>query len=609
MRIPAIFCSLFLFAAPLFAQKHQGAANPLSGLDTTFDRVLKTFHVAGFAVAVVEKDSILYANGFGYRDWENKIPVTPHTLFAIGSCTKAFTASLLGILEQEGQVNLDKPVRDYLPSLKFYNEQMDNTITLRDMMCHRTGLPRYDFSWYFFRTSSRDSLLGRIRYMEPTAGIRERWQYNNFMFFAQGMVVEKLTHQTWEENITNRIFRPLGMTESTLSIEDMVKQKDFAVGYGLRKDSIIKKLDYFKEIHAIAPAGAINSNVLDMSSWLKTWIHGGKYHGKEMIPGTYATQAISSQVVIGGGLPSKESPDVYFATYGLGWSLSSYRGHYRVEHGGNIDGFSANACLFPADSIGIIVLTNQDGSAVPAVVRNIIADRLLHLPYKNWTTQLHTQDEQARRTLRQAEAAKISNRKPGTHTSHPLQDYTGLYNNPAFGTFEVSLKGDSLFASLGNEALWLKHFHYDIFIPVRKDREDGYDTTGGDESNKMQFDMDPAGDITTASIPLEPSLNKPIVFTRAPKGKPLDSAQLQKYVGEYVFGIGAVTAKVYTKGKTLYLFVAGQPEYELANIGPDKFTITSLSGYTMQFVTDAQGQVTGLMAIQPNGTFKATRKK
>ena len=608
MRTPAILCLLLLFTGPLFAQKHHGEGNPLSGLDTTFERVLKTFHVAGFAVAIVEKDSVLYANGFGYRDWENKIPVTPHTLFAIGSCTKAFTAALLGILEQEGQVSLDKPVRDYLPALKFYNESMDNNITLRDMMCHRTGLPRYDFSWYFFHTSSRDSLLGRIRYMEPTAGIRERWQYNNFMFFAQGMVEEKITHQSWEENITNRIFRPLGMTESTLSIEDMLKQKDFAVGYDLKKDSIIKKQDYFKGIHAIAPAGAINSNVTDMSAWLKTWIHGGKDHGKEMIPGSYVMQAISAQMAIGGGLPSKESPDVYFAAYGLGWSLSSYRGHYRVEHGGNIDGFSANTCFFPADSIGIVVLANQDASAVPSVVRNIIVDRLLHLPYKDWTTLLHRQEEQARKVRREAEAAKVSNRKPGTHLSHPLPDYTGLYNNPAFGTFEVSLKDDSLFALMSDQALWLKHYHYDIFIPVRKDSEDGYDSTGGDESNKIQFGMDPGGDISTASIPMEPSLNKPIVFTRAPKGKALDSAQLQKYVGEYNF-TAAVTAKVYTKGKTLYLFVPGQPEYALANIGPDKFTITSLSGYIMQFVTDAQGQVTGMLAIQPNGTFKATKKK
>src|SRR5271154_702119 len=136
-----------------------------AGLDTAFARVLKAWHAAGFAVAVVEKNKVIYTNGYGYRDYENKVPVTPNTLFAIGSCTKAFTASLLGMLRQDGKVEYDKPVRNYLPELKFFNNEMNDKITLRDMMCHRTGLPRHDLSWYLFSTQSRDSLIQRIQYM------------------------------------------------------------------------------------------------------------------------------------------------------------------------------------------------------------------------------------------------------------------------------------------------------------------------------------------------------------------------------------------------------------------------------------------------------------
>src|SRR5579872_7297739 len=211
----SVLFPLLLLTASLQAQRKHQPADLFAGLDTAFVRVLREFHAVGFAVAVVQKDSLIYARGFGYRDFEHKLPVTPQTLFPIGSCTKAFTASLLGQLEAQGKVSLDKPVREYLPELRFYNESMDNTITLRDMMCHRTGLPRYDYSWYFF-PASRDSILRRIRYMEPTAGIREKWQYNNFMFMAQGMVAEKLTGQTWEQNIIEKIFHPLGMNESVL---------------------------------------------------------------------------------------------------------------------------------------------------------------------------------------------------------------------------------------------------------------------------------------------------------------------------------------------------------------------------------------------------------
>ena len=221
-------------------------------------------------------------------------------------------------------------------------------------------------------------MLMRVQYQEPNAGIREKWQYNNFMFLAQGVMAEKLTGKTWEENIKQRFFDSLGMRRSNFSIEEMVKDTNHSIGYTVEKDSIIKKTDYY-HIMGMSPAGSINSSVSEMANWVIAWINGGKYAGKEILPSAYVQDAISSQMVITGGVPDKEHPDIHFSNYGLGWFLASYRGHYRVEHGGNIDGFSASTCFFPSDSIGIIVLTNQNGSAVPSVARNIVADRMLKL--------------------------------------------------------------------------------------------------------------------------------------------------------------------------------------------------------------------------------------
>ena len=603
-------CFAFFFIPSLHAQKHhQSDTDPFAGLDTAFARVLKDWHAAGFAVAVVNRDKVIYAKGFGYRDWDNKAPVTPHTLFAIGSCTKAFTASLIGMLSSKGQLDIDKPVRDYLPELKFYRSDMDDMITLRDMMCHRTGLPRHDLSWYLFGNTSRDSLIRKIQYLEPTAGIREKWQYNNFMFAAQGVVVEKLTGNSWEENIKDKIFQPLSMNESDLSVRDMEKQVDVSVGYGLKNDSIIKRLDYYL-IGDMAPAGAINSNVLDMAPWVTTWINGGKFHGKEILPESYVREALSPQMVMPGGMPSKEDPTIFFSSYGFGWMLTSYRGHYRVEHGGNIDGFSASTCLFPTDSIGIIVLTNQNASQVPSIVRNLVADRLLHLPYKDWNTYLYTIAAKAKADAKKVAANKITDHKPGAPATHPPADYAGIYSNPGYGSFEVSLQQDSLFARFPLHTWWLRHSRYDIFDPYDKDPKTGIDTTDGDEGTGilLQFGMDPAGSIINVAINLEASLGRPIVFTRTPKAEQMSAAELQKYVGEYVLG-GTETAKIYSKnGNTLYLFVAGQPEYELVAVGGDKFSIKTLSGFNIQFVLDDKGVVTGLLAIQPNGTFKATKK-
>jgi CubicO group peptidase (beta-lactamase class C family) len=442
-----------------FAQKHKALpadADPFAGLDTSFARVLKDWHAAGFAVAVVRKNEVIYAKGFGYRDYENKLPVTPHTLFAIGSCTKAFTASLIGLLQKDGKVDIDKPVRDYLPALKFNNDAMNNTVTLRDMMCHRTGLSRHDYVWYFFNTPSRDSLLQRIQYMEPDAGIREKWQYNNFMFFAQGAVVEKLSGKTWEENVAEKLFQPLEMKESDFSVADMAKSTDASLGYTVKKDSLLKKMDYYN-ISAMGPAGSINSNVTDMSNWVITWINGGKFGGKEILPASYVNQAMSVQMATGGGIPEKESPDIYFSGYGFGWFLSSYKGHYMVEHGGNINGFSANTCFFPSDSIGIVVLSNQNASYVPGIVRNLIADKVLHLEYKDWETSLKETNDKNNATAKDAKKNMISTQKSGTHPSHELADYTGFFTDPGTGSFEITLRHDSLFAQAGTHMWWLSH--------------------------------------------------------------------------------------------------------------------------------------------------------
>ncbi|MBI1344108.1 MAG: serine hydrolase [Terrimonas sp.] len=590
-----------------YAQKKKNKpTDPFAGLDVQFEQVLKDRKAAGFAVAVVRKGEVIYAKGFGYRDVENKLPVTPNTLFAIGSCTKAFTASLIGLLNKEGKIDYDKPARNYLPALHFYNNEMNDMITVRDMMCHRTGLPRHDYSWYLFKTASRDSLLERIQYFEPTAPVRQTWQYNNFMFLVQGMIAEKLTGKTWEENVREKIFTPLGMNNSNFSVHDLEKNKDAALGYLLYKDSIIKKTDYY-EINAMGPAGSINSNVMDMAKWVTLWINGGKFNDKEILPAAYTKEAMSSQMVIGAALPDKEIPDAYFSNYGFGWMLMSYRGHYRVEHGGNIDGFSASTSFFPSDSIGIIVLTNQNGSSVTGIVRNMIADRLLNIPVIDWNKRANDAEEKAKKAAKEAEKNVSSNKVPDTHPSHELKDYEGLFSNPGYGRFEVVLRNDSLIMVTPTGDAWLRHFHYDVFEALPIDKKEGIDTTEK-EYLKVQYSMNAAGEINMIALPLQPGL-KDIEFKRTPKPSDITKEELVKYIGEYELAPGRVI-KFYIKGeKTLYAFVEGQPEYELVPIDKNKFQLKVLEGYSALFDVDDNGVVTNVSLIQPNGTFKAKKVK
>ncbi|MEE3112478.1 MAG: serine hydrolase domain-containing protein, partial [Bacteroidota bacterium] len=296
----------------LFAQSD----DRLKGLDSELEKVLKSLDETGFAVAIVEKNKVLYSKGFGYRDYENKIPVDANTLFAIGSCTKAFTSSILGLLNKEGKLDFEDSPIDYVKELRFYNAQMNDMITIRDLMSHRTGIPRHDFSWYFFPTFSKDSLIARIEYHEPFTSVRNKYYYNNFMFLLQGVIGERITGNLWEDNIRSMFFEPLEMIRSNLSIAEMNEAENAAIGY-LEEH---KETDYYK-IAGMRPAGSINSSVNEMSKWLITWINGGKYGDKEILPASYVREAISSQNVMGARLPMNDRPGLHFANYGFGWSL------------------------------------------------------------------------------------------------------------------------------------------------------------------------------------------------------------------------------------------------------------------------------------------------
>lgn len=419
----------------------------------------------------------------------------------------------------------------------------------------------------------------------------------------QGLVAEKLTGKSWEDNIKEKLFEPLGMSNSNTSLAEWMKAKDLAIGYDLKQDSIIRKSDYF-DISGMAPAGSINSSVTDMSKWLTLWINGGKYQGKEILPSPFITEAISSQMVIGGSLPSKETPDMFLSNYGFGWMLTSYRGHYRVEHGGNIDGFSASTAFYPSDSIGIVVLCNQNGSQVPSMVRNLLADRLLKLPYRDWQSQLYSADTSARRKEKETAKTSDPDRKIGTVTSHPLKDYTGVYTAAGKESFELALQHDSLFMTVPNQKLYLRHYHYDVFNLW--DKNDLLDNdTANTKGIKIIFQIDESGNIASASMPLEGPV-KPIVFIKGVKAKPISKDSLQRYVGEYTLNGAIVT--VYIKGEnTLYVVVPGQPEYELVPFEKDKFMLKVLPAYKVEFTGNAKGEISELMFVQPNGNFKATK--
>jgi len=288
------------------------------------------------------------------------------------------------------------------------------------------------------------------------------------------------------------------------------KNDDSAIGYTLNNDTIIEKTDYYR-IRGMSPAGSINSSVNDMAKWVITWIYGGKYNGQVIIPSSYVSEAISSQMVASAGLPSKEQPDLFISNYGYGWGLSSYRGHYRVQHTGGINGFTALTCFFPMDSVGIIILLNQDDSNVHSVIRNMVTDKMFKLDEKDWNKYLLAEKEKTLKSQKEEVIKAVPTRKSGTETSQSLSAFSGNYFNPGYGTIKVILIRDSLFAVTPVYKFWLKHYHFDIFQPFWVSNN-GIDLSENSEI-RYKFQTDDMREIESININMEPAVD-PIKFKR-----------------------------------------------------------------------------------------------
>src|SRR5213593_2370717 len=212
-RIISLLVALCLIAARISAQQ-TSVDSKLQGFDAYMAQVIKDWNAPGIGIGIVVKDKLVFAKGYGYRDYGKKIPFTQNTVQPIASNTKLFTAIAAGLLVDEGKLDWDKPIRQYVPSIKFYNDDLERTITVRDMLSHRTGITRHDLIWYKSDFTQKD-LFERLKYLEPSEPPRSVFLYNNMMYAGSGYAIELLSGKPWQTFVTERILTPLGMTSTT----------------------------------------------------------------------------------------------------------------------------------------------------------------------------------------------------------------------------------------------------------------------------------------------------------------------------------------------------------------------------------------------------------
>ncbi len=582
----------FPFSAKRGESPAAKASAALAGFDEVVNRGLKNLNVPGASIAVVVGDAVILAKGYGYRDIEAKKPMTADTLLAIGSASKAFTTFALGALAEEGKMEWDEPVRTYIPWFKLYDPSASERLTPRDLVTHRSGLPRHDLVWYNNLTATREELVRRLAYLQPTADLRERFQYNNLMFLTAGYLLEVLTGSKWEEAVRAKVLAPLGMDRTNFSVEDSQKDADFALPY-LDEKGAFKRIP-FRNITTVGPAGAINSSANEMSRWVRVHLNNGRFNGQPVISEAAVEDMHLAHMPM--GVP-QALPEITPSSYGLGWFLDSYRGRVRVHHGGNIDGFSAMVSFFPQDGIGFVVLTNMDGTALGENLIRHAADRILGFPARDWIAEAAEARAKGEDTVKEAESKKATRRTPGTKPAHKLEDYAGEYFHPGYGDLKVILKDKQFVFEYNGIFTKLEHWHYETFAGIKI----------GDptfENTKITFRTDSNGHVAGLEIPIEPTL-KDIVFERKPEARFFDPAYLQTLTGRYDMGTQRLTVTL--KGTTLVVSIPGQAPLELVPALGGEFVIKQMATISLRFKTDDKGRVTALEAFQPQGVFEAKK--
>ena len=470
-------------------------------LSSEMDQKREEWGVPGCAIGIVSGEKVIFSKGLGTSRLGEDTAVTVETLFPIASATKSFTAMCLALLVEDGKLEWDTPICEYWPEFQLYDPLATARITTRDLLCHRSGLPRHDLVWY--NTSlTREQLMKRLSYLEPTVDFRYSYQYQNLMYTAAGHLVERLSGTSWEAFVKERMLNPLQMNHTHFSVLAAQQTGSVAKPYMMKAGCAVE-MPYLNN-EAIGPAGSMISSLEDMTKWLSYHIQGVLPDGQPLVAPHLLKEMYTPQIV---STPQTPYPEIPFVCSAMGWFVQSYRGHKMIFHAGNIQGFSSLVSFLPDLGLGIVVLSQVDQSRLPAAITYDVYDRLLGLAPSDWYGRLKKEALlETEQMEKQVQCLKESIRI--THLdSTPLTSYAGEYHHPGYGSITIANLGSSLQMFYNGLCFQLDQTGERTFLGV-------YDGTYS-LYLPLTFQLDQDNHIIHLSAKLEPAAKaNEIVFTR-----------------------------------------------------------------------------------------------
>lgn len=564
-----------------------------SDLDSLVEASMQEWKVPGLALAVIQDGEIAVLKGYGVRDIGTSLPVTIDTQFLLCSITKSFTAAGLGLLVDEGKLEWSRPVREVIPEFRLHDAVATERLTVRDLLCHHSGLPRHD--WVHMPGDlSGAQMLPLLRHLMPSRELRDAFQYSNLGYMVAGAVTERISGQRWEDFTTERLMKPLGFKDFGFTIEALAAAGNAARPHAMVGDECTPSPLW--PIRTTA-GGGINVSVADLAKWARFLIDEGKVNGTPLLSAQALREMATPRVHMG----RSEYPEIGDSHYGFGLFCENYRGDRTLAHSGSWLGWGTLMTVLPERRAGVVVLTNRAPSAVTAILTHAAFDRISGREPIDWFARLAPKRRQAIAQQQTDKTTREAARRTGTQPSHALDDYVGGYAHPAYGHIEIARDGDGLgwhWRGLGGK---LAHWHYDVFVTPEKPTEFYPD------NKALTFLYDREGRIDRLTVQFEPMVPD-IVFQRVAAGEVLDAAFRALCAGSYLHGGQSITVQLDAAGE-LSLTISGQPTRALLPADGRTFRIAQLEGFRVEFRRPSPTAVDAAIFHEPGGTFLAAKAK
>jgi CubicO group peptidase (beta-lactamase class C family) len=471
-----------------------------------FERLIaelkEEWKVPGLAVAVVQDGEVAFVRPYGLRDVEASLKVTTDTQFQLMSVSKPFTATGLALLVDERRMDWKKPVREYIPEFRLHDAIASDRVTVRDLLCHHTGLPRHDWIWLPGDLLPAQ-MMAAMRYLEPSDDIRSTFQYSNLGYLVASMVAERVSGQSWAK-FTRALTDKLHM-EVTFTVEELAAAADAAVPYAMEGDTRVRSKLWPVSVTA---AGGMSTSIASFANWLRFHLGKGEFDGQRLLsPGLI--QELQKPRVSVGAAEFSEYSDVH---YGLGFRSHRYRGERVVWHGGGFTGTNTLMMMLPDRGVGVAVLANNGMVPLfaPHVLANYVFDRVVGKEPAPWLDRFR---EWRRKFVAQQDVdrqAGKASRRPATQPGRDLADYAGDYEHRGYGRITIIHAEGKLHWAFRGMSEPLAHRHYDTF-----ELPEAPESPGGLLPGQLavSFSTDREGNIASVAVPFEP-LVKDIAFTR-----------------------------------------------------------------------------------------------